>query len=157
MLIYCTACWQENPAESKKCLRCGATLETNNMSYIAKLIKALSHPEPDIVQRAAWILGELKVREAVEPLISLLKKSTELGALESAVEALGKIGDEKSTDILSRLIISSYLPVRLKAVDALQKIGSPNALNVLRMAINDRSSSVSKRARQALKLLHQGL
>lgn len=155
MLIYCTKCWQENPATNRKCLRCGASLETDSASYLAKLIRALAHPEPQTVQRAAWILGELKDSEAVEPLVALLKTTTEMGALESAAEALGKIRDERAVDILFRLVTSSYLSVRSKSVDALQEIGSPNALIALTKASNGASNFVSRRAKQALKSFHQ--
>ncbi len=156
MLIYCTVCWQANPANSKKCSRCGADLEKSAISYRAKLVKALSHPEPETVQRAAWILGELKAAEAVEPLLALINRSEEPGALEGAVEALGKIGDRRAVPALSRLIRSSYLSVRLKAVDALQQIGGRAALAALRTAMGDPKSSVSQRAANALKSVGKG-
>ena len=151
MLIYCTKCWQENPATNRKCLRCGASLETNSASYLVKLIRALGHPEPQTVQRAAWILGELGDHAAVEPLIALLQNSSEMGALESCTEALGKIGDKRAVNILFSLVTSSYLPVRLIAVDALKKIGTPSALAALTKASTDTSGVVSSYAKQALR------
>jgi HEAT repeat protein len=105
-------------------------------------------------QRAAWILGELKAREAVEALIGLVQNSQEMGLPESAIEALGKIGDDRAVEVLAELITSSYLPVRIKAVTALKEIGGHRALTVLKKALNDPSPSVSRSAREAIEALH---
>jgi HEAT repeat protein len=156
MVIYCTRCWKDNPAGSQVCQRCGAKLEADNRSFIAKLLQALSHPEPMTVERAAWILGELKASEAVVPLIHLLLTSQDMGALEKAVEALGKIGDERAVDFLSKQIASSYLSVRLQTVKALKRIGGDSALSVLKKALNDPVSSVSLEAKAALGILESG-
>jgi len=67
VVIYCTRCWKDNPARSKVCSWCGAKLEADTGSLIAKLIQALSHPEPMTVERATCILVELKASEAVVP------------------------------------------------------------------------------------------
>ena len=153
MVIYCTRCWKENPAGSQVCQRCGAKLEADTGNYVSKLLLALSHPEPMTVQRAAWILGELRVTEAVEPLIRLLHTSQDMGSLESGVEALGKIGDEQAVDVLSQLISFSYLSVRLNAVEALRKIGGSSSLAALKKAQKDPILSVSQEASKAVKAL----
>jgi HEAT repeat protein len=150
MRIYCTECWQENSAASRVCSRCGVRLEGDNWTFVAKLIRALFHPEPMTVQRAAWILGELKAQEAIDPMITLVQTSQDLGTLESAVEALGKIGDEKAVEALSRLISTSYLTVRLQVVKALVRIGGNQACAVLQQALHDSSSSVAQEARKTL-------
>lgn len=153
MIIYCTKCWKDNPANNKACFHCGARLEVEENTYTSKLIHALSHPESLTVQRAAWILGEIKALEAVEPLIKLSQLSKEMGILESVAEAIGKIGNERAVDILSHLMTSSYITVRLKAIEALGRIGSTNARAALSKALHDPNSSVSVAARQALEVL----
>ena len=151
MVIYCTRCWKDNPAGSKVCSRCGATLEADNTAFVTKLIRALSHPEPMTVERAAWILGEMKASEAVAPLIHLLETSRDMGALEKAVEALGKIGDERAVKLLSQMIVSSYLTVRFQAVKALRRIGGEQAHAALKKALNNPVSLVSREAKEAKK------
>lgn len=157
MIIYCTKCWKDNPAYSNECLHCGAQLERgNSIDFVTKLIHALQHPEPMTVERAAWILGELKAHEARDALIELLQTSQDMGALEKAVEALGKIGDDRAIDVLSHMLTRSYLPVRVKVVEALKRIGSAPAISVLRKALNDPASTVSKNAKEAIEILKSG-
>jgi HEAT repeat protein len=153
MVIYCTKCWKDNPAGSQVCQRCGARLEGDETSYVTKLIHALSHPEPLTVERAAWILGEIRTAEAVEPLIRLLQTNTDKAALESAIEALGKIGDYRAVEALSHMVTSSFLRVRLAVVGSLRKIGGEQALIGLRKALSDPSYSVSSSARAAIDAL----
>jgi len=153
VVIYCTRCWKDNPAGSKVCSRCGAKLETDNKTFNAKLVQALSHPEPMTVERAAWILGEMKASEAVAPLIHLLETSQDMGVLEKAVEALGKIGDESAVKLLFQIMVSSYLPVRFQAVKALRRIGGGQAHAALKEAFSDPASLVSREAREAKETL----
>jgi HEAT repeat protein len=54
---------------------------------------------------AAWVLGELRETKAVPALTELLKRSDELGVIEAAVEALGKIGPT----CRARLDVHSFL------------------------------------------------
>jgi HEAT repeat protein len=151
--IYCTMCWQENSSASQVCSRCGVELEADNRTFVTKLIRALSHPEPMTVQRAAWILGELKAQEAVETLITLVQTSQDLGALESAVEALGKIGDERAIEAFARIISSSYLAVRLQTVKALGRIGGDQACAALQKALSDPIASVAQEAKKTIEAL----
>lgn len=144
----------ENAPESLVCVRCSSKLETDGTDYVGKLIRALGHPEPDTVQRACWVLGELKSRNAVMPLISMLNVSRDLGALESGVEALGKIGDEEALETLSSIALISYLPVRLRAVEAIRSIGGSRAIQILEQVMKRSTSSlVSARAEEAIKEL----
>ena len=153
MVIYCTRCWKDNPAGSEVCSRCGAKLEADNRTFVAKLIQALSHPEPMTVERAAWILGELKASEAIIPLVHLLEMSQDMGAQEKAVEALGKIGDSSAVDVLASESAHWPLRVRVQVAEALDKIGGPKAEKVLRTMLKDSSSQVQETANKALKTL----
>ncbi|KTB48295.1 HEAT repeat domain-containing protein [Dehalogenimonas alkenigignens] len=153
MVIYCTRCWKDNPAGSEVCPRCGSKLEADNRTYIAKLIQALSHPEPMTVERAAWILGELKASEAIIPIVHLLKISRDMGAQEKAVEALGKIGDSSAVDALASNSAHWPVRVRVQVAESLGKIGGPKAEKVLRTMLNDSSSQVHETTSKALKTL----
>ena len=102
MTFYCTQCWAEVPASATRCPRCGDDIVARQArsDYTEKLIAALRHPEPTTPVRAAWILGERRERAAVEPLCRLVRDSSDAFLVESAVEALGKIGDARAAATL---------------------------------------------------------
>jgi len=102
MTFYCTQCWAEVPGAATRCPRCGDDIVARQArsDYTEKLIAALRHPEPTTPVRAAWILGERRERAAVEPLCRLVRDSSDAFLVESAVEALGKIGDARAVTAL---------------------------------------------------------
>jgi len=102
MTFYCTQCWAEVPRSATRCPRCGDDIVARQArsDYTEKLIAALRHPEPTTPVRAAWILGERRERAAVEPLCRLVRDSSDAFLVESAVEALGKIGDARAAATL---------------------------------------------------------
>ena len=63
-------------------------------------------------------------------------------ARSAAAEALGSIGDAKTTDPLIALLNDEALPVRLKAVQALGKIKDERAVMPLAASLNDEFQSV---------------
>ena len=67
---------------------------------IAPLIASLNAKASDLRQGAAWALGELKVQEAVGPLIEHLSRETEGNALGAAAHALAAIGDKRAVPAL---------------------------------------------------------
>ncbi len=155
MGIRCPRCQWENQPEDRACRRCGAELLPDGADYASKLISALEHPEPETPIRAAWILGELRERRAVDPLMRVLEKGTDPYILAAAAEALGKIGDDRATDVLAKSLASSFLPVRVKAVEALGRLGGDEARKAIEGALVDPSPSVRKAAEGALHNLNQ--
>ena|SRR5713101_586602 len=95
--------------------------------YIDKLIAALRHKEPTTSLRAAWILGERREQKAVPPLIKIVKKANDAFLVESAVEALGKIGGSAVTTAVRGATQHSSLRVRVKARDVLKQLASRNS------------------------------
>ena len=89
--------------------------------YVEKLVAALRHEEPETTVRAAWVLGRIRDRRAVGPLIDAADRGGDPEFLAAVVEALGNIGDAAACEVVARLAGSSYLKVRLKAVEALAK------------------------------------
>jgi HEAT repeat protein len=95
--------------------------------YVAKLIAALTHPEATTPVRAAWILGMLRAKSAVGPLLSLIQGGADLFAKAAAVEALGQIGDPAARSVLAGLAQGGLVVLRGKATEALKRLGSdPN-------------------------------
>lgn len=123
MTYFCPVCWAEVAAEQMICGRCGADLRAwEGQGYVEKLITALRHPEPTTPLRAAWLLGRLRAREAVPPLMELARSSPDLFLREAAVEALGRIGDPRSLELLRALARSESVLVRRAARRALAMI-----------------------------------
>jgi HEAT repeat protein len=155
--FYCPVCWEEFTKDMAECPRCGASLheDVDQDEYVVKLIRALRHPEATTVVRAATILGLLRARGAVQPLRALLASSSDPYILESAVEALGDIGDCTAIEELSDTLAHSYVRVRGKAAEALSKLQDKRARAALISALNDRSAHVRTLAAEALaKLRH---
>jgi HEAT repeat protein len=83
---------------------------------------ALHHPEPTTPVRAAWILGQLRERKAVEPLCRLVREANDAFVVQSAVEALGKIGEAEALETLQWATQHPSPPVRGKAMWALEQL-----------------------------------
>ena len=90
---------------------------------ISGLIKALNYPkDPKVREKAAYILGEIRGRGAVEPLIAALK-DTEVEVCEKAATALGKMGDTHAIDPLLETLKHKNYRVREATAKALDKLG----------------------------------
>ncbi len=153
MVFYCPFCWAEFTENTAHCPRCGAALHdvADQDEYTVKLMRALKHPEPTTVVRAAALLGTLRERRAVQPLLTLLASASDPYILESAVEALGDIGEGAALDGLIEALAHSYVRVRGKAAEALGKfLPDDRARTALASALNDPSEYVRARAAKAL-------
>jgi HEAT repeat protein len=100
--FYCTNCWAEVPESATICPHCGDDIAARQAraDFVDKLIAALHHPEATTPMRAAWILGELRERRAVQPLMQVFRSADNLFLMVAAVEALGKIGDPQALEML---------------------------------------------------------
>jgi HEAT repeat protein len=154
LTIYCPVCYAANAETRSVCAECGASLaEEEAGDFTDRLLWALHHPEPTVAPRAAWVLGERRDRRAVEPLIALTARTREMGALEEAARALGKIGDPRAIPALVSLLRGSYVSVRVQAARALGAIGGTCAVSALTQARTDPSASVRAAAQEALNAL----
>ncbi|MCI0698625.1 hypothetical protein L0337_42330 [candidate division KSB1 bacterium] len=71
MTYFCPGCWKIIPADVKICPSCGCDLAAAEVrSYPERLIVALHHPVPETRTLAAEILGELRYRPAIGPLLA---------------------------------------------------------------------------------------
>jgi len=126
--------------------------------YVGKLIAALGHPEPGTRVHAAWVLGELGARVAVDSLLKVVetcRDDPELLAV--AVESLGKIGSDAAIHPLMRLSERSLLKARLAAVHALGRwIDRQEVRDALGCALHDTSALVRAAAAEVLTSWQQG-
>jgi predicted amidophosphoribosyltransferase len=75
MIRYCPTCWAENAYEANVCTRCGVSLDETGKDFTGRLIDAIGHPEPTRAVIATEILGRLREKRAVEPLLARLAAS----------------------------------------------------------------------------------
>jgi HEAT repeat protein/Mg-chelatase subunit ChlD len=68
----------------------GASAET-----VGELVQKLGHESPGIRARAAELLGEMKAKVAIEPLVKRLTLDPDVLVRRAAARALGRIGDRK--------------------------------------------------------------
>jgi HEAT repeat protein len=129
---------------------------------LSALVRALRHPDAEVVMFAAGVLGKTRDRAAIPHLVGLLthldvnvvqqaieslaqlRSSAAVNALLAtleedpwlrfaAIHALGEIGDERAVGPLSGLL--SDETVRDGVIEALGKIGSPAAIEHLARAL----------------------
>jgi HEAT repeat protein len=122
--FYCPNCWREVSESEAICPHCYTNISEriSQTDYIDKLISALRHKEPMTPVRAAWILGERREEKAVPALTKIIKKTKDAFLVESAVQALGKIGGTAATAAVRGATQHSSLRVRVKAREMLQQI-----------------------------------
>jgi hypothetical protein len=113
------------------------------------LIKALSYTKsydiPDSAANALVKIGD----QAVEPLINELHHPN-LEVRWRAAEALGKIGDPRAVEGLTKALNDQIDIVSLHAAEALGKIGDPRAVEALIEALDNPSVAVSSPSAIAL-------
>ena len=105
MRFYCPRCWRDFAKDVTICPHCGLDIREfwKSKDYVEKLIIALEHPEKETPIRAAWLLGQLKDRRAVPPLIDLVKKTDDIYIARAAVRALGEIDTPEACQFLGTL------------------------------------------------------
>jgi HEAT repeat protein len=124
--FYCPNCWREVSEQATICPHCHTNISEriSQADYTDKLIAALRHKEPMTPVRAVWILGERREEKAVPALTKIVKKAKDGFLVESAVEALGKIGGDAATAAVRSATQNPSLRVRVKARDVLRDLAS---------------------------------
>lgn len=106
---------------------------------------------------AAYALGRLRAREAVDDLIAALQRDSSRSFKMSAVEALGEIGDPRAEPLLvSMATEDADENVRFVAVNVLAKVGSSATIPVLEQRLQSEPvDAVKARIRVTLEALRQ--
>jgi len=148
---FCPRCFAMNKWDAAQCGQCGALLdEPTGNDFVERLIHALDHPEPNTRALAAQLLGKLGDARGMQALCEKAQTSHDMALLEAVAEALGNFRSPESVAALTHLLLSSWLPVRVKAAEALRRIGTPEAFKVLTdIATKDSSILVREVAKQA--------
>lgn len=111
----------------KRCYPADALSEIGEVA-VPELIDALEHKKVRVRRGAAYALGNIKDKRAVDPLIKLLRDRNKY-VRRSAVSALGKIRDKKAIKPLKEIALKDRDKiVREYAVKALEKLGERNPI-----------------------------
>ncbi len=110
----------------------------------------LSDPDPAVVEAAAWALGERREESAVQALKRVAGGHPDPLCRESAVAALGCIGDRRGLPALLSAL-EDRPPIRRRAVIALASFDGPSVEEALRRALEDRDWQVRQAAEDLLR------
>lgn len=108
------------------------SFEDFGLTLIRLLLAALKDSSrPAIARvRAARVLGELKAKDAVEPLLAAVNQGDER-VRAAAAEALGNVHDERAIAPLMKLLESESKTLRLATIHALASFDTPDVFDAL--------------------------
>lgn len=119
---------------------------------LAVLRQALGDPDPSVVEAAAWATGEAGPRAAgsVADLCGVARRHPAAPCRETAVAALGAIGDEGGLDTVLAAL-DGRPALRRRAAVALAAFADPRAEDGLRRCLVDRDWQVRQVAEELLR------
>lgn len=100
------------------------------------LINALNYKDNEFRFHIISILGEIKDKRAVTPLLSFLEND-DTNIRYITADALGKIGDKKAVEPLIKALNDEDVTVRFNAAEALGKIRDNKSIEPLNKALAD--------------------
>lgn len=133
-------------AERMLATDCGHSLEElaqdATTDDIARLIAVVEDPNetPPRLQRAIFIVGRMRRKEGLDPILSAVSRLDEAGRI-AAADALGRIGGAKARDALIKLSDDKVSHVRKFAATGLARIGDTRAMKRLRQLAEEDSES----------------
>jgi HEAT repeat protein len=139
----------ENPDLRIEAMR---ALRETGPDAVDQLIGAIGYRNWDVRWRAAFILGGLGDRRAVEPLIRALT-DPDVEVRTYAAEALGKLKDPAALEPLIAALQDEGRYVREGVAEALGKIEDPIAVKPLITALDDPDDGVREKAARALETI----
>jgi len=116
---------------------------------VLPLIDSLKSNNKDVVKLSSRILGDIKDKRAVPPLIGLLNKD-DFNTRGYACESLGKIGDTTAFTSVSLCLKDSVEVVRKSAAVALGRLKDKRAISYLIQGLSDPHFSVRMTSASAL-------
>ena len=102
-----------------------------------KIIQDVKSTNLVVRNNAIYHLGKKKEKRALPVLIELLQKRVERDGTILAIEALGKIGEKSSVNVLVGFLGAKDNHTKIAAIEALGKIKDPRAVMPLVNLLND--------------------
>ena len=110
-------------------------------SILDAIVTALADADPLVTEGAAFALGELHHRAAVEALCRVASSHEDARCREAAVGALGALGDEGGR-VTVVAALEDAAPIRRRAIVALANFEGPDIEDALARAREDRDWQV---------------
>lgn len=121
MTFFCRNCWTEMASDQQICGHCGAKVSSwDDQAFTAKLVQALSHPEPATQMRAVYLLGETKTASALGALAQLYRNTVDPFLQAEIVKSVDKIGGDSAFGFLTEALANRSFIVRREAAKALK-------------------------------------
>jgi HEAT repeat protein len=102
---------------------------------VPALIRALRHPDPEVVMFAANTLGKTRDRSAIPHLVRVLRHR-DINVCQAAIESLGLLHAEAALSALDQLLDGDPW-LRFAIVHTLGEIGHPSSLRTLSALLED--------------------
>jgi len=118
---------------------------------IELLFPFLNDENNEVQGHIAWILGEKRDSQAVQPLYDLLMTTKFHDVKEKASVAISKIGGKEAVELLQVALHDPNWFIRKCAVTSLGLIKDKSVIEHLKLLTNDTNRFVSQSAREALK------
>ena len=122
----------------------------------AEFIPLLDDQDPRVVEACAFALGEREIREAVPSLMRVARDHDDPLCRETAIAALGSIGDNRSRETVINALNDS-VQIRRRALIALANFSGDDVREAIRNRLNDRDWQVRQAAEDLLGVSEETL
>ena len=122
----------------------------NDQSVIDAVIACLSDADALVVDGALFALGEHLLTDAIEPMCVIATTHEDARCRESAIAALGAIGDDRARPAILAAL-NDKPPVRRRAIVALSNFEGPDIDEALALASEDRDWQVRAAVNQLVR------
>jgi hypothetical protein len=95
------------------------------------LLESLFSPSPTVVLFSITMLAQIGIVRAVEPLIQVCSSNPRPIIYETAIEALGRLGDERAVPLLLLSSKNSNKNIRLSALKGLGRLGACGGIPIV--------------------------
>ena len=116
-------------------------LDATDDEVLAAIVSCLEDDDALVVDGAVFALGEILYVPAVEKLCGIAAKHDDARCRESAIAALGAIGDDRARPVILAALADKP-PVRRRAIVALSNFEGPEIDEALERASQDRDWQV---------------
>jgi len=155
LTFLCPNCWAEVQEDEKICPKCHSEIEAlRRGSYLDGLVRALRHPWASNRMWSVFILGEMRDKQAIKPLIDIMDKvwdTKDLWFLREVAIALGKIDGDEAVSALAHLLDHHSFLIREAALKALAKVKNKEAWKAVKKALDDPNPGVRALAKEILE------
>lgn len=113
------------------------TPDSAGVLLVAKLPEAADNPDPVVLGNTVRLLGSIKTKAAVEPLLKLLKRKKNIDNWNRIISTLGSIGETEAAEPISRFMDDQLERRRLAVLGALSKFKEPSTLDAVIAGLDD--------------------